>query len=326
MRVLGRTGLRVSALGFGCGSVGGLMVRGTPADQERAVAFALERGVNYFDTAAMYGDGVSETNLGRALETLRSDAIVASKTKVDPARPRAIRDEIARSVEASLRRLRRDRIDVFQLHTPVARLPGEGVLDVRTVVDEVLPAFAGLRAQGKIRFFGFSGTGEAAAIPELVESDGFDVAQLIYNLLNASAGDEPIAAVGADYANVLERVTQRRMGAVAIRVLAAGALGGGVARHALASPDVAPMGTSAAYAGDVARASHLVPLIEEGHVDSLAEAAIRFPLSHSAISTVLVGFSDLTQVAFAAAAVERGPLPSATRRRIARLLAPEKTV
>ncbi len=300
------------------------MVRGTPADQERAVAFALHRGVNYFDTAAMYGDGVSETNLGRVLATLRPpDAIVASKTKVDPARPREIRAEIERSVDASLRRLRRDRIDVFQLHTPVTRAAVDGSLDVRTVVDEVLPAFASLCAQGKIRFFGFSGTGEAAAIPELVGTDGFDVAQLIYNLLNASAGDAPIPAIGADYANVLERVTQRRMGAVAIRVLAAGALGGEAARHALAASDVAPMGTGAAYDDDVARAARLRALVDEGHVATLAEAAIRFALSHAAISTVLVGFSDLDQVGHAASAVERGPLSPATIARIAHLLASE---
>ncbi|HEY1300507.1 MAG TPA: aldo/keto reductase, partial [Stellaceae bacterium] len=63
MRTLGRTGIRVSALGFGCGAVGGLMVKGAAADQERAVARALELGINYFDTAAMYGNGESEKNL-----------------------------------------------------------------------------------------------------------------------------------------------------------------------------------------------------------------------------------------------------------------------
>src|SRR5215207_9082675 len=72
-RTLGRTGLQVSVLGFGCGAVGGLMVRGNPADQERAVARALEAEVNYFDTAVQYGDGASERNLGRVLKNLRRD-------------------------------------------------------------------------------------------------------------------------------------------------------------------------------------------------------------------------------------------------------------
>src|SRR5687767_7287340 len=70
-RTLGRTGLRVSALGFGCGDVGGLIVRGTPAERERAVARAHEAGINYFDTAASYGNGESEKNLGVTLRALR---------------------------------------------------------------------------------------------------------------------------------------------------------------------------------------------------------------------------------------------------------------
>ena len=74
MRVYGRSGMRLSALGFGCGAVGGLMVRGDPRDQERAVARAIEAGVNYFDTAVQYGDGESENNLGRVLQSLKLPA------------------------------------------------------------------------------------------------------------------------------------------------------------------------------------------------------------------------------------------------------------
>src|SRR5215831_10017378 len=70
-RLFGRTGLRLSLLGFGCGAVGGLMVRGDAADQERTIARALAAGVNYFDTAVQYGDGESEKNLGRVLQKLK---------------------------------------------------------------------------------------------------------------------------------------------------------------------------------------------------------------------------------------------------------------
>ena len=66
-RVFGRTGMRLSVLGFGCGAVGGLMVRGNPLDQERTIARAIAAGVNYFDTAVQYGNGESEKNLGRIL-------------------------------------------------------------------------------------------------------------------------------------------------------------------------------------------------------------------------------------------------------------------
>ena len=76
LRTFGRTGLQLSILGFGCGAVGGLMVRGAPADQERAVAQAIDAGVNYFDTAAMYGNGESEKNLGRILNKLKPNVVV----------------------------------------------------------------------------------------------------------------------------------------------------------------------------------------------------------------------------------------------------------
>ncbi len=72
-RVLGRTGLRVSQVGFGCGDVGGLMVRGGAADRVRAVATAQSMGINYFDTAPRYGNGVSETNLGLALKEVQKE-------------------------------------------------------------------------------------------------------------------------------------------------------------------------------------------------------------------------------------------------------------
>src|SRR5436309_10492862 len=93
-RTLGRTGLKVSVLGFGCGAVGGLMVRGNPADQERAVARAIQLGINYFDTAAMYGNGESERNLGRVMRSLRPDILVGTKVRI----PAGERNRIAVAV------------------------------------------------------------------------------------------------------------------------------------------------------------------------------------------------------------------------------------
>jgi len=81
-RTLGRTGLKVGALGFGCGDVGGLIVRGTAAERERAVSRALDAGVNYFDTAASYGNGESERNLGRVLKALKADVVVGTKVRL----------------------------------------------------------------------------------------------------------------------------------------------------------------------------------------------------------------------------------------------------
>jgi len=86
MRAFGRSGLRLSILGFGCGAMGGLMVRGDAVDQERAIARALDVGVNYFDTAVQYGDGESEKNLGRVLAKLKpADIVVGTKVRLKPA-------------------------------------------------------------------------------------------------------------------------------------------------------------------------------------------------------------------------------------------------
>jgi len=76
MQVFGGTGMQLSVLGFGCGAVGGLVVRGDPLDQERTVARAVDAGVNYFDTAVQYGNGESEKNLGRVLQTLKPANVV----------------------------------------------------------------------------------------------------------------------------------------------------------------------------------------------------------------------------------------------------------
>src|SRR5258708_11934228 len=83
MQVFGGTGMQLSVLGFGCGAVGGLVVRGDPLDQERTVARAVDAGVNYFDTAVQYGNGESEKNLGRVLQTLKpTNVVVGTKVRL----------------------------------------------------------------------------------------------------------------------------------------------------------------------------------------------------------------------------------------------------
>ncbi len=321
-RVLGRTGLQISVLGFGCGNVGGLMIRGTPADQERAVARAIDLGITYFDTAAMYGDGRSETNLGRALAVLPADVVVASKVRVDPTSGTSIAEQIATSADASLQRLGRDRIEVFSNpHTPTMPAKSAESLDARTVLDEVVPAFEALRQQGKIRFYGFSGTGDPAAFPALIDARSFDVAQIIYNLLNPSAASAtPGRFVGPDFGRVIDRAREAAMGVVAIRVLAGGALSGHIERHSTASAAPSPMGSSAEYGSDVAFAQQLAPLVTEDHAGSLAEAALRFAISAPGVSTALIGVSDPDQIEQAATAAEKGPLSRAARERLSQLI------
>src|SRR4029077_11197914 len=103
LRIFGRTGMRLSVLGFGCGAVGGFMVRGDPAEQERTIARAIEAGVNYFDTAVQYGNGESEKNLGRVLQKLKPASIaVGTKVRLPPGASGRIADTITTSLEGSL--------------------------------------------------------------------------------------------------------------------------------------------------------------------------------------------------------------------------------
>jgi aryl-alcohol dehydrogenase-like predicted oxidoreductase len=316
-RTLGRTGIRISALGFGCGAVGGLMIRGTPAERERAVARAIELGINYFDTAPLYGDGRSEENLGRALRAVGAGVHVGTKVRL-PALPAAeLPGAIGRSLEDSLRRLGMERVDLLQLHNPitVAREPRSvSAADVR---EAIVPALSRLVEQGKIGFYGITALGDTAAVHEVVEAGLVHTAQVCYNLLNPSAGHALSPGVQAqDFGGVLARCAKRATGVIVIRALAAGALSGAESRHPVATPTVDPIASGPDFAADVRRARMLRALVDEGHAESLVEASLRFPLASDAVSTVLLGYSSLDQLEYAAACVARGPLAAAALARL----------
>ncbi len=180
LRVFGRSGMRLSVLGFGCGAVGGLMVRGDHADQERTVARALEAGVNYFDTAVQYGDGESEKNLGRILQKLKpANAIVGTKVRIPPSDYGRIGEAVATSLEGSLARLRLHHVDIFHLHNPITEKEGGAALSAAQVLGEVVPAFERLRRQGKVRFLGLTAVGASAALRRVIDSRAFDGGQVV---------------------------------------------------------------------------------------------------------------------------------------------------
>jgi aryl-alcohol dehydrogenase-like predicted oxidoreductase len=311
-RALGRTGLDVSVLGFGCGAVGGLMVQGGRVERERVVGRALELGINYFDTAPMYGDGMSEENLGAALRALRADVVVGTKFLLGGERP-DVAGAVERSLEASLGRLRLDRVDLLQLHDSIgAPGTGDGV-SATTVLREALPAARRLRDQGKVRFVGITGIGATRALHDVIDAGAADTVQTVFNLLNPSAArDMPQGLPGEDFERLIERAEANDTGVIVIRVLAGGALTLAEGRHPFAMPHVVPMATAPAFETDVAHAELLEEaLVAGGHTNSLVEAALRFPLATEAVSTVLVGFSSLEHLEEAAAAVAKGPLPAA---------------
>jgi aryl-alcohol dehydrogenase-like predicted oxidoreductase len=318
MRVYGRTGMRLSVLGFGCGAVGGLMVRGDPRDQERAVARALAVGVNYFDTAVQYGEGESETNLGRVLQNLKpANAVVGTKVRLPSAEFGRIADTVSKSLDGSLARLRRERVDIFHLHNAITEHGGGEALSVAQVLEEVVPAFERLRQQGKTRFLGLTAIGDTRALHGVIDAGAFDSAQVVYNMLNPSAAEAlPENYPAQDYGRLFDHTKAAGTGVIGIRVLAGGALSGSAERHPIASPPPEPIGSAMSYDADIARARRLRPLVTEGFAASLTEAATRFAIGNEAVGTILVGMATPQQFEDALAAVENGPLPSAALKRL----------
>jgi L-galactose dehydrogenase len=147
---LGKTGLPVSIIGFGAAPLGNEFGPIDEAESERAVAFAIDHGINFFDTSPYYGRTLSETRLGKALDGRRSEVVLASKCgryDVDQFDFSAAR--ITLSVEESLKRLRTDHLDILTAH------------DIEfgnreQIINETIPAMRLLQQQGKVRFVGVS--------------------------------------------------------------------------------------------------------------------------------------------------------------------------
>jgi aryl-alcohol dehydrogenase-like predicted oxidoreductase len=321
MRVFGRTGMRLSVLGFGCGAVGGLMVRGDPLDQEKTIARAIAAGVNYFDTAVQYGNGESEKNLGRILQQLRPpNIVVGTKVRLPSASFGSLAEAVATSLEHSLMRLRRDQVDILHLHNAITESGGGEALSVQQVLGEVVPSFERLRQQGKIRFLGLTAIGDTSALYRVIKAGAFDSAQVVYNMLNPSAATEiPPNYPAQDYGRLFDHTVAASVGVVGIRVLAGGALSGSIERHPTASAPPEPIGSAMSYDSDVLRARRLMPLVTEGFASSLTEAATRFAITHTAMGTILVGMATAQQFEDALAAVEKGPLPAAAVERLTTL-------
>ena len=319
-RTLGKTGARLSLLGFGCGAVGGLMVRGNAADQERAVARALALGINYFDTAAAYGNGESEKNLGRVLKTLQPDVFVSTKFTILPEDRGRIAASVTQSLEASLKRMGRAEVDLLQLHNRIARDGQDRALEADMVLNEVVPALETLRRQGKIRFFGITALGETPELHRVLDARAFDTAQICYNLLNPSAaGTLPPGLPGQDLAGLLDRARAAAMGAIGIRVLAGGALSGAETRHPLGVQALDPIASGPDYRTDVAHAKKFEALVRKGQAKSIIEAALRFAIGNEAMTTVLVGYSTIEQLEYAASCVNKGKLTQAALDQLAEL-------
>jgi len=310
-RTVGKTEIKVSEIGFGCGNNAVLMVKAPYEEQKKAVRHALDRGINFFDTAFAYGLGKSEENLGRILNDLGAQPVISTKIRLEADAVNDVAAATIQAVEAGLKRLNRDRVDFIQLHTRVTLERGAAKRFSLTPQDVlgpkgVLEGFKTMRDRGKVGYFGFSGLGEVPALRQLVDSGEFHGFQAYYNLLNPSAGQEvPQGFSALDYRRIIDQAAGKGMGAFVIRILAAGALtsdpspGGGSSAE--------PLSPGSDYALDIQRAEKVKAALGiDGK--SLTQEAIRFGLMKSEVSTVLVGFSNTSHIDEAVACSGAGGL------------------
>ena len=321
-RTIGATGVKISEIGFGCGNNAVLMVKASYEDQLKAVRHALESGINYFDTAFQYGLGKSEQNLGRILNELGAEAVISTKIRLEPEALPDVKGATIGAVEAALQRLKRDRIDVIQLHTRVTSERGAAkrfTLIPKDVLgaNSVIEGFKVMRDRGKVGWFGFSGLGDASALYELVDSGEFHAFQAYYNLLNPSAGQPvPRNFSALDYGLIIDRAAAKGMGVFVIRVLAAGALTADPSAGGGSSAE--PLSPGSDYPVDVRRGEKVKAALGiDGK--SLPEAAIRFALMKPEVSTVLVGFSNTAHIDQAVSCSGAGALPPETMERLEKL-------
>lgn len=309
-RALGTTGIRISAVSFGAGPVSALMTRAEGADRQLAtIRRALEKGINWFDTAPTYGEGQSESSLGTALSVLDSSEVhVATKVRLPAEQLGNIRRFVMDTVEASLARLKRPRVTLLQLHNSITARRGDQPTSI--TADDVLDpggvaeAFTTLREQGKIAQTGLTGLGDIPSLIEVLRSCLFDTVQVPYHVLNPSAGSV-FAPAGseANYGNLIAECERLGIGVLAIRVFAGGALAGQPPSAHTLTTKFFPL---AVYEHDQKRAGALAKELPEQ--TDLKELALRFVLSHRGVSSALVGFSAPDQIDEAIEFTERGPL------------------
>jgi aryl-alcohol dehydrogenase-like predicted oxidoreductase len=289
-RSFGRLRTRVSEIGLGCWQLGGADW-GDVSDAQAldTLRAAADAGVTFFDTADSYGFGRSESLLGIVLSRKRQDVIIATKVGVvrDPegrARKDFSRARISLAVDGSLKRLRTDYIDLYQLHNPT--------LD-ELFRDDIHEAMDRLQESGKIRYWGVSITTPDEGIEIIRRGWGYTL-QVLYNVLNQAPADQlfPLAK-------------EKGYGIIARVPLASGLLTGKYRTTTVFSKDDVRQNFLTPR-----RLEEVIPRVDEAKsiisstARSLAEGALRFTLADDAVSTVIPGAKNVRQVEMNASADE----------------------
>jgi len=308
-RTLGRTGIEVSEFVFGCGKVGGIMIDADPDVMRVAVERSLAAGINWFDTAALYGNGQSETNLGAILAELGASPYVSTKFGIDTSNTRDIAGQIEILLHDSLQRLGMERVDLFQLHNTIETASDGRALciDEITRTGGVLDTLERLRGEGLFDWIGITALGDSDLCRDLIASGRIDTAQVYYNLLNPSAahglGTAAPASSGQCFDGLLDACASAEVGVFAIRVLAAGVLATDKrhGRESMITKDTA-------LAEEERKAKAVFNVFGDRH-GTRAQTALRFGLSHPVVSCVDFAVAELAQLEEGLAAIDLGALP-----------------
>jgi L-glyceraldehyde 3-phosphate reductase len=307
-RRLGRTNLEISEIVFGGGFVGGILIHQDDDTRRKAIRRALDAGINWIDTASIYGQGKSEQALGWLLGELETRPRVSTKVDLKPEDLDDIPGAIEHSLRGSLERLRMDSVDLLQLHNRIG-MPGddrarfvsvEQVLGANGVAD----GLDRVREMGLTRHVGLTGLGDAPALCEVLRSGRFETAQVYYNMLNPSAARPmPAAWSGQDFSGVVEACRDNDVGIFGIRIFASGVLASDE-RH---GREVVVTENSDLEV-EAARARATLAAIGEEHGER-AQVALRYGLANKDFSGIIVGMAELEHLELAIAAAEAGPLP-----------------
>lgn len=298
-RTLGRTGLKVSEVSLGTWAFGSAVYGGVDSrDAHRAIRGALDAGINFYDTAPLYGskdeDGIAERVLGQALGADRAQVAIATKFGRFPSRGHLntffSAAGVTDSVEASLRRLGTDHIDVLFFHSPFGP---------EQIVDDVWSALEKLKRDGKVLFVGHSISlfdKTKTMCRDWAQAGKIDVVQLVYSLMNRETEDF-ITELGA-----------QNIGIVARESLANGFLGGTFTKDIVFSEG----SLNSRYSRDeiierVETAERYKALLVRRDVKSLAAAAMRWVIANPHVSLVLSGSRKLEEILDCAAASDAAP-------------------
>jgi D-threo-aldose 1-dehydrogenase len=309
-RRFGRSGLKVSEVVFGGGYVGGVIILADDDTRRRVLRRAFDAGINWIDTAPLYGQGRSEEALGRLLAEVDDAPYLSTKVRLDLDRLSDIPGEIERSVHESLRRLKRDSVDLLQLHNQIGMRTGSGVLGAISLEDVlrkdgVAEGLERMRKQGLTRFIGLTALGEAPAVIRALDSGRFDSAQVYYNLLNPSAARAmPPAWSGHDFSGVCAACARHDVAMMGIRVFASGVLATDVrhGREMVLTED-------SALDVETRRAQAALAALGAGH-GTRAQAALRFALAQPDFACFVVGLGEPSHLDEVIEAQAKGPLPA----------------